>query len=56
MLQDVLDRGGLLWDGVAVVEAEGVAEGVFTEPDLSESVQETFVQIIGDSAAVLHLP
>lgn len=55
MLQDLLDRLGSAGDAVAFVEAELVAEGVLAEPDTSEGVQETFVQVVCHPAAVLDL-
>lgn len=55
MLQDLLDRLGSAGDAVAFVEAELVAEGVLAEPDTSEGVQETFVQVVRHPAAVLDL-
>ncbi len=53
MLQDVLHRLGLAGDAVAFVETELVTEGVLTEPDMGESVQETFVQVVRHPATVL---
>lgn len=55
MLQDVLDRLGLAGDAVALIEAELVAEGVLAEPDTSEGVEETFVQVVCHPAAILDL-
>lgn len=55
MLQDVLDCLGVGGNGVALVKAELFAEGVLTEPDTCEGVEETFVEVISHSAAVLDL-
>lgn len=55
MLQEVLDRPGSAGDAVAFIEAELVAEGVLAEPDTSEGVEETFVQVVRHPAAVLDL-
>lgn len=55
VLQDVLDRLGLGGDGVALVKVEIFAEGVLAEPDTCEGVEETFVKVVGHSAAVLDL-
>lgn len=55
VLQDVLDRLGLAGDAVALIEAELVAEGVLAEPDTSEGVEETFVQVVCHPAAILDL-
>lgn len=55
MLQDILDRLGLAGDAVALIETELVAEGVLAEPDLSEGVEETFVQVVCHPAAILDL-
>lgn len=55
MLKDLLDCLGPARDAVAFVEAELVAEGVLAEPDTSEGVEETFVQVVCYPAAVLDL-
>lgn len=52
--QVVVDAGALR-DAVALVEVEGGAEHVFTEPHLGEGVEEPLVVVIGDAATVLNL-
>lgn len=42
------------WDGVALVEAELVTKHVLTEPDASEGVEQTLVQVVRHTATVLN--
>ena len=43
------------WNNVTLVEVEGRLEHVFSEPDLAESIQQSFVEVVRHSTAVLDL-
>ena len=42
-------------DDVALVEAERRLEHLLAEPDFAERVQQTFVEVVCDTAAILDL-
>lgn len=44
-----------LWNGVALVEAELVPEHVLTEPDAGKGVEQSLVQVVCHTAAILDL-
>lgn len=55
VLQDILHSFCPGGGAVALIETEGVAEGVLTKPDMGESVEETFVKVVCHPATVENL-